>query len=162
MSAVLRPVEPRDHAAVLALNDLYVELLSPMDELRLRELLGMVDRADVVDVNGAVAGFVFTFGPGSAYDSANYREFSTRFDADFYYLDRIAIDESFRRRGLASFVYDEVERVAAPYSRLTLEVNTEPPNEASLAFHARRGYLQVGALAVEGDKAVALMSKELG
>lgn len=153
-------MEPRDHAAVLALNAAHVDALAPMDETRLRELLDLVDRADVVDVDGAVAGFVFTFGPGTAYDSPNYRAFTDRYGSDFYYLDRIAIDTGFQRRGLASFVYDEIEKVAAPYSRLTLEVNTVPANDGSLAFHAARGFVAVGTRGDEA-KAVALMSKEL-
>ncbi len=158
--AVLRPIEPRDHAAVLALNALNEHLLAPMDEARLQHLLSIVDRADVVDVDSAVAGFVFTFAPGTGYDSPNYREFSRRYDTAFYYLDRVAIDDRFRRQGLATLVYDEIERVATPFTRLTLEVNTRPPNEGSLAFHAARGFVEVGTLGDE-SKAVALLSKDL-
>ena len=40
------------------------------------------------------------------------------------------LHEDFRRRGLGGFVYDEVERVAAPYGRLALEVNLVPRNDA--------------------------------
>jgi predicted GNAT superfamily acetyltransferase len=160
MTTALRPIEPRDHAAVLALNHTNVDLLSPLDEVRLHELLTLSDRADVVDVDGAVAGFVMTFGPATTYDSANYVEFTQRYGSEFYYLDRVAIDEAFRRRGLAALVYDEIERVAAPYSRLTLEVNIQPPNEASLAFHLARGFVEVGTLG-DQTKAVSLMSKEL-
>lgn len=160
MTAALRPIEPRDHTAVLALNAAHVEVLSPMGEERLNELLAMADRADVVDVDGAVAGFVMTFGPGTAYDSDNYVEFTRRFDTGFYYLDRVAIDQAFQRRGLASLVYDEIEQVAAPYSRLTLEVNILPPNEASLAFHLARGFVEVATLG-DQTKAVSLMAKEL-
>ncbi len=160
MTAALRPIERRDHTAVLALNAAHVDVLSPMGEERLRELLALADRADVVDVDGAVAGFVMTFGPGASYDSANYVEFTRRYGSAFYYLDRVAIDEAFRRRGLASLVYDEIEQVAAPYSRLTLEVNAVPPNEASLAFHVARGFVEIGTLGDE-TKAVSLMTKEL-
>ena len=88
-----------------------------MDEARLAALRELADRFDVLDVDGAFAGFVITFAPGSAYDSENYRWFTER-HRRFYYLDRIVLDEGFRRRGLGSFVYDEVERVATPYKRL--------------------------------------------
>ncbi|MEZ5092773.1 GNAT family N-acetyltransferase [Nocardioides sp.] len=161
MTAALRPIEPRDHAAVLALNADHVEVLAPMDEARLHELLGMADRADIVDADGIVAGFVLTFGPGTAYDSANYRAFTDRYGDEFYYLDRIAIATAHQRRGLASLVYDEIERTAAPYARLALEVNAVPPNAGSLAFHAARGFLEVGVLG-DDTKAVSLMVKELG
>lgn len=157
---VLRRIEPRDHAAVLRLNDSNVELLSPLTEERLLQLLPVLHRADVLDVDGEVAGFVFTFGPGTDYDSLNYLAFAERYGEAFYYLDRIVIDDAFRRRGLGSFVYDAVERDAAAYSRLALEVNTVPPNEGSMAFHLARGFVEVGTLG-DDTKAVALMVKEM-
>jgi predicted GNAT superfamily acetyltransferase len=53
-----------------------------------------------------------------------------------------------------------MERVAAPYQRLDLEVNLVPRNEVSLAFHARRGYVEVGRLGDE-DHVVSLLEKPL-
>lgn len=158
---VLRSISPQDVAAVLELNALNVWALSPMDEDRLIRLLGWADRGDVLDVDGEVAGFVLTFAPGTDYDSANYRAFGELYGGDFYYLDRIVIGDRFRRRGLASVVYDELESVAAPYRRLTLEVNTVPPNEVSMAFHLNRGYVEVARLGDGEDKEVALLSKDL-
>lgn len=157
----LRRITEADHDRVLALNERNVEALAPMDAARLRELDGLADRFDVLDVDGAFAGFVVTFGPGTGYDSENYRWFSERFGDRFYYLDRIVLHEDFRRRGLGGFVYDELEQVAAAHDRLALEVNLVPRNDASLAFHAARGYVEVGRL---GDEAhlVSLMEKKLG
>lgn len=156
----LRPITDADHDLVLALNEANVTMLAPLGAGRLRELEKLADRLDLVDVDGEVAGFVMTFAPGSAYDSENYRWFSARYGEQFYYLDRIVLDDRFRRRGLGGFVYDEVERVAARYGRLTLEVNLRPRNDASLAFHDRRGFVEVGRLGDE-QKLVALMEKAL-
>lgn len=156
---LLRPVDDRDVADVLALNERNVVALAPMDEPRLHELRGLADRFDVIDVDGAFGGFVVTFAPGTSYDSENYRWFSDRRD-DFYYLDRIVLHEDVRRRGLGGFVYDEVERTAAPHGRLTLEVNLVPRNEPSLLFHERRGYVEVGRLGDE-QHLVSLMEKRL-
>ena len=142
----LRPLETADHEAVLALNEANVVNLAPMDRSRLLQLVGWADRFDVVDVEGVVAGFVVTFAPGSPYDSENYRWFSRRHGRDFYYLDRIVLADGHRRRGLGTFVYDEVERVARSYGRLALEVNLIPRNDVSLAFHDSRGYVEVGRL----------------
>ena len=155
----LRTLRDTDVADVLMLNERNVAHLAPMDEARLHELRAIADRFDVLDVDGAFAGFVVTFGPGTDYDSENYRWFSARHER-FYYLDRIVLHEAFRRQGLGTFVYDEIERVAAPYSRLTLEVNVVPPNEPSLAFHAARGYVEVGRLG-DDEHMVALMEKRL-
>jgi predicted GNAT superfamily acetyltransferase len=155
----LRPLRDSDVADVLALNEANVEMLSAMDEDELRYLLGLTDRFDVLDVDGAFGGFVVTMGPGTGYDSQYYGRFATMF-ARFYYLDRIVLHPDFRRRGLGGFVYDEIERVAAPYGRLCLEVNLVPRNEGSLAFHAQRGFTEVGRY---GDEAhlVSLMEKPL-
>ena len=44
---------------------------------------------------------------------------------------------------------------------MTLEVNVDPPNPPSLAFHAGRGYVEVGRGGPD-DHVVSLMAKELG
>jgi predicted GNAT superfamily acetyltransferase len=157
---VLRPIEDDDVPAVLRLNERNVELLAPMDRRRLDQLTAWALRADVIDVDGAAAGFVITFGPGTAYDSPNYQWFSDHYRGDFHYLDRIVLDDRFRRLGLGTAVYDQLEREAAPVGRMALEVNVEPPNPASLAFHAGRGYVEVGRLGQPG-KTVMLLAKDL-
>jgi predicted GNAT superfamily acetyltransferase len=149
-----------DLERVLQLNADHVELLSELDRERLVRLRAWASRADVVVCDGEVAGFVLVFSPGTPYDSPNYRWFTDAYGPDFDYLDRIVIDDRFRRRGLAGAVYDEVEATAAPRGRLTLEVNLDPPNEPSLAFHRRRGYQEVAQLGTSGH-IVSLMAKEL-
>ena len=159
---MLRPIQSADHAAVLELNARNVELLAPMDEQRLLQLLGWTDRADVIESEaspGDVAGFVFTFASGTAYDSVNYRWFSENRE-EFYYLDRIVLADTHRRLGLGRRVYDELEQVAAGYGRMVLEVNLEPANEPSLAFHRARGYVDVGTRGEPGHR-VAMLSREL-
>jgi uncharacterized protein len=157
--ADLRPLRDTDVADVLTLNEDNVTELAPMDEARLHELRDIADRFDVLDVDGLFGGFVVTFAPGAPYDSENYRWFTAR-HRRFYYLDRIVLHEKFRRRGFGGFVYDEIERVATPYSRIALEVNLVPRNEPSLAFHARRGYVEVGRLGDE-QHLVSMMEKAL-
>jgi hypothetical protein len=158
---LLRPLADADIDDVLALNERNVEALAPMDEDRLRLLQKWSDRFDVLEHDEGFAGFVITFAPGSPYDSENYRWFTERHTSGFYYLDRIVLHESVRRQGLGTFVYDDLESVARRHGRLCLEVNLVPRNDASLAFHDRRGYQEVGRM---GDAAhlVALMEKAFG
>lgn len=151
-----------DVAYVLALNQRFVPHVSPLDATRLRLLVSMTAYAEMVELDGAPAGFVLTFPPGTAYDSENYRWFSERFPEGFLYLDRIAIDERFHRRGLGSFVYDRMEREARAWGRLVCEVNTVPVNDSSLAFHAARGYVEIGRLAHSNGTETAMLVKELG
>jgi predicted GNAT superfamily acetyltransferase len=155
-SDVVRPMTDDDVERVLALNAAHVELLSPMDRSRLEALRRWASRCDVITADGVVAGFVIVMGPGTTYDSPNYRWFTERYGDRFDYLDRVVVDDAFRRRGLASAVYDVVEAAAAKRGRLALEVNLDPPNEASLAFHRARGYSEVGQLGPTGHT-VSLM-----
>lgn len=157
----LRPLRETDVADVLMLNERNVVKLAPMDEERLHRHRETADRFDVLDVEGAFAGFVITFAPGVDYDSDNYRWFTDRHGSSgFYYLDRIVLHEGFRRRGLGGFVYDEIETVAAPYGRLSLEVNLVPRNEPSLAFHGERGFREVGRLG-DDEHLVSMLEKKL-
>ena len=158
MTGVLRPMTSADHHDVLELNERNVELLAPLDEPRLTELVGLADNASVIDVDGAFAGFVITFAAGSAYDGENFAWFTERYD-DFCYLDRVVIHEDFRRRGLGSAVYDELESTCGR-PLFALEVNLDPPNVASLAFHRARGYTEVGQRD-SGGHLVSLLTLEL-
>ncbi len=158
MTISLRPITPADHDAVVDLNERFVHLTAPMDQPRLAQLLAASDRADVIDVDGELAGFVIAFAAGAAYDGTHFLWFAQRYD-DYCYLDRIVIDEPFQRRGLGTFVYDAIESgCAGPL--LALEVNIDPPNEPSLAFHRARGYVEVGVEGPGGHR-VVLMTKAL-
>lgn len=157
---MLRPMVDTDVLDVLRLNADHVELLSPLDAVRLGDLRRWASRADVIVCDGQTAGFVLVFGPGTAYDSENYRWFGDRYGSEFDYLDRIVIDDRFRRRGLATSVYDAVEDAAVVRGRLVLEVNIDPPNVPSLEFHRRRGYREVAQLGDPGHR-VSLMAQSL-
>ncbi|MFT4262644.1 MAG: GNAT family N-acetyltransferase [Nocardioides sp.] len=156
----LRPIDPDDAldvAEVLRINEENVEVLAPMDEAKLRRKQAIAERFDVIEVGGRIAGFVVVYAPTAGYWSENFAWFSGRYD-DFLYLDRIALDPQVRRLGVGSHVYAELEALAAPRGRMTLEaVDT---NAGSLAFHARRGYAEVGRLTVDGHPNV-MMVKEL-
>ncbi|WP_426574876.1 GNAT family N-acetyltransferase [Aquihabitans sp. McL0605] len=159
MAPHIRPLTLDDAADVLRINEAVVHKLAPLDETELAWFLATARCAWGAEVDGRLAGFVFVLEPGAAYGSANYRWFSERYD-DFLYLDRVAIDEGFRRTGIGGAVYDQVEALAAASGRpLLLEVNELPPNHASLAFHEARGFRPVGTLAHDGGaKVVRLLA----
>lgn len=159
-SVLLRDIADLDVPLVLDLNERNVELLAPLDATRLDQLSTWAHRAQVIEVAGEPAGFVITIPAGTDYDSPNYRWFSALYGSSFHYLDRIVFEARFRRRGLGSVVYDMIEADAATAGRLALEVNAEPPNPASLAFHAARGFAEVGRIGGPG-KTVAMLAKDL-
>ena len=158
----IRELEPRDHERVLELNQASVQELSALDGQRLAYILALTHCSLVaVTDDGEVLAFALAIAPGTDYDSLNYTTLGEMFES-FLYLDRIAVADSARRKGLGAALYEAMEAAAAPFGRMVCDVNIEPRNDASLAFHAARGYREVGELAHGDLKTVALMSKELG
>lgn len=160
---LLRNLTPDDLPRVLELNNTAVPAVSELTPPALRELVDMAALGIVAvdpDAGDAVIGFALGFGPGAAYGSENYRYFAERL-TDFHYLDRIVVDPAYFRRGIGSALYDEVERRCGA-EVLACEVNLVPRNDDSLAFHAHRGFEQVGTQQTEGGKkTVALLQKQL-
>ncbi|MEM9514791.1 MAG: GNAT family N-acetyltransferase [Actinomycetota bacterium] len=108
-----------------------------------------------------IAGFCIVLAPGSSYESVNYRWFAAHHPHAMY-LDRVAVDERFWRRGIGSALYGEVEAQVAsrPGSHeLALEINVEPPNPRSMAFHAARGFAEVGRQDTNYGATVSLQIK---
>jgi predicted GNAT superfamily acetyltransferase len=162
MEPIIRDICNDDLPALHAINEANVPEVGQVDEARLRALIDMSSVDLTVEVDGQVAGFCLVLPLGTGYDSVNYRWFTARYE-DVMYLDRVAFDARFRRRGLGTLLYDEVERrVAASGTRgLALEVNVEPPNPPSLAFHGGRGYLEVGRQHTPYGTEVSMMHKPL-
>lgn len=93
-----------------------------------------------------VTAFLLGLPPGIAYDSDNYRWFGARY-RDFLYIDRIAVAERARGHGIGTSLYADIARVArGRYGCLLAEVNEEPSNPLSIAFHERSGFMRVGEL----------------
>lgn len=154
MAPHIRPLTEHDADDVLRINEASVHHLAPMGPDELTWFLVHAACAWGVEVDDELAGFVLVLPPGLDYASDNYRWFSARYDR-FTYLDRVALDERHRRQGIGSVLYDAVE--AEAHGRggpLLLEVNVRPANEASLAFHDARGYVEVGTLAHDGGAKV--------
>ncbi|HEY4809542.1 MAG TPA: GNAT family N-acetyltransferase [Solirubrobacteraceae bacterium] len=157
---LLREPTRADWPRLLELNQASVNELSALDQARLELVLALAHHSLVVESDGEVVGFAIAMAPGVPYDSDNYRWFSKSFE-EFLYLDRVAVAEAMRRRGIGDQLYGAMESAAQTFGRMVCEVNLVPRNEASLAFHASRGYREIGRLEHNPEKVVALMSKEL-
>ncbi len=142
--------------------DINQENVPAVGEERIESLQAIVEVSEialgVVDGDHLV-GFCLVLPPGTSYASPNYRYFEDRYE-DFAYLDRVAFRASHQGRGLGSALYDEVEsRLERPL--LTLEVNVIPPNEGSMKFHLRRGFVELEQRETRAGKVVSLMAKNL-
>jgi hypothetical protein len=82
---------------------------------------------------------------GADYESPNYRWFEARFDR-FAYVDRIAVAGAMRGKGIARLLYEDFFHAARlrGHSRVCCEVNYDPPNPESDAFHAKMGFKEIG------------------
>lgn len=141
---ILRTATADDSDRILAWNLADEHFLAPMDQVRLAYLTERAAAVEIIEADGEPAGFVITFVEGSDYDSENYRWFSAR-ERTFHYIDRIVLDPTCRGNGLGREVY-AVLAARYPDRPLLAEVNSKPPNAASLAFHDRLGFAEVGRL----------------
>lgn len=157
---MIAPISATDRTWVHALNKTHEKELSPLTPDGLEALIG----ASVYARQAEGGAFLIGFDQSSDYDSPNFIWFQERFER-FLYVDRIAVAASHRRRGLAAALYEDFFAFARAegYPRIACEVNSDPPNPASDAFHAALGFEIIGeARLPERGKSVRYMARELG
>ncbi|MFC0678446.1 GNAT family N-acetyltransferase [Lysobacter korlensis] len=158
---LLRPARRADLPRIVELNDAAspaVPVTAPSDMEALLELSSLA--LVVVGPDDVVHGFVVAVDPGSDYASENYRFFEDR-GTPHVYVDRIVVDGAARGSGVGRRLYDAVFDRARSTGRdeVTCEVNLEPPNPDSLAFHERLGFARVAEQSTKGGSVrVALLA----
>ncbi|MBB2925169.1 GNAT family N-acetyltransferase [Cellulomonas cellasea] len=155
-----------DVPALAVLNDAAVPAVNALGAAGLGAHLPACDVALVVDdpATGAPLAFLLALAPGAAYASENYRWFSTHRPGSLY-VDRIVVAPHGHGRGVGRALYDAVDAAAARagLAEVTCEVNLDPPNPGSLAFHRRLGFAQVGEQMTSGGAVrVALLARGVG
>lgn len=163
-SLEIRAAAVRDMPEVLDLNQSARPHVSSLTPDSLRTLFDDAAWFHIATANGACVGFLIALRPGSNYRSENYLWFTQRYPS-FHYIDRICVSSEFQRCGVASRLYADAEKLAreCDIPLLTCEVNLEPENPPSLAFHDRQDFQEVGTQRTEmGTKLVSLRLKHLG
>ncbi|HXS07585.1 MAG TPA: GNAT family N-acetyltransferase [Rhizomicrobium sp.] len=147
-------------ADLLALNNCFereLSFLSPEKAARL------VDQAFMACRIGEADALLLAFDQDAQYDNPNFQWFRERFDR-FVYIDRVVVAPEMRGRGLAGALYRALFREAAAHAhvRVVCEVNWNPPNPESDAFHAGLGFEQVGLAILPGaGKTVRYFSRAI-
>jgi predicted GNAT superfamily acetyltransferase len=140
-----------DHASRLA-------LLGINNASALETSLMTSEKFDRMIASACVATFIapgvallLAFEQGDDYDGAHFLWFRRRFD-QFIYIDRVVVAAHQRRLGLGRLLYADLFRRAEQLgqSRIVCEVNSQPRNPTSDAFHAAQGFEQVGAAMFDG------------
>jgi uncharacterized protein len=156
----LLPISSAVEPALLALNNAHAAELSWLDEDRLAMLLRRAFHARRI---GAVDAFLLAFDENAIYDSPNYLWFRQRYRR-FVYVDRVVVAPAARGGGFARLLYADLFRHAgrASHDIVVCEVNSDPPNPASDAFHAAQGFAEVGSAAIhQGSKTVRYLARRL-
>lgn len=140
----IEPLAEPDAAALLHLNNACVPHVNELDEAALNALMRVAAVLRGAFRDGILAGAVLALGPGLEYASPNYRWFARRY-RQFLYVDRVLVDEPYRRLGLGRLLYEDLfARAPVDAANVLCEVNLEPPNPGSLTFHRRLGFRDVG------------------
>lgn len=161
MAIVTRDVHPTDLDAVLALNNAAGPGIIPINAQRLRELSAMARYFRVSEVDGALAGFLIGLTPEADYDSPNFRWFKAHYP-NFVYIDRVVVDQAYRRHGIGRVLYADVLSFAELRTPLlTCEVFVEPRDDVSLVFFGTQGFEEAGRLHLDNGRTVSLMAKSL-
>jgi predicted GNAT superfamily acetyltransferase len=156
----LLPIVAGAEAAILALNNEHATELSWLDVDRLTSLFEDAFYARRI---GDADAFLIAFDERATYDSPNYLWFRRRYPR-FVYVDRIAVAPPLRGRGHARRLYADLFDHArrAGHDTIVCEVNSNPPNPASDAFHARLGFGEVGqAMIHQGSKTVRYLARKI-
>jgi uncharacterized protein len=156
----IHPIGTAEEARILALNNAHAVETSLLDEVRLRSML---DEAFLATRIGDVDAFLIVFDQKARYDSPNFAWFQAKY-SDFVYVDRIITGPNARGRGYARALYEDLfEKAAARgHKRVVCEVNVDPPNPGSDAFHAALGFAEVGRQLLPGSsKTVRYLSKNI-
>jgi len=160
MIAGPRQIESGDLDWVLALNRDHETELSPLTPLRLEELVAAAFYARALAPQAA---FLLAFDQDAPYDSPNFLWFQDRL-ARFVYVDRITVSATQRGQGHARTLYDDLFALALAqgHERIVCEVNSDPPNPGSDAFHAALGFREVGrAELTDRGKSVRYLERAL-
>jgi len=154
----IRPLTPADILPLVGINDAAYPAVPITSAQEFSELVSHAELALVAERDGEPVGFLIALAPGRDYASENYRFFSARSD-DFLYIDRIVLAPAARGAGLGRELYGRVFEAAraAGASEVTCEVNVEPPNPESLAFHAALGFGEVARQSTKGGNVVVTL-----
>jgi len=144
-TAAVRRVELSDVSAVLALNNTHAVELSLLDVEKLRRLLGVASLATAIGPPAQPDAFLLAFDHDTPPQGPNHSWFLARHPR-FLYIDRVCVEPRARRRGLARALYAHALAEAARRGVriVCCEVNTDPPNPGSDAFHASLGFVEAG------------------
>lgn len=162
MALSVRDAGEGDEDFILALNAVCTPAVGDMTRDKYRQLRSWSYRVLISEAGGVPAGFMILIRPRSAYPSDNYGWFEKTFPRHLY-VDRIAVADTARGLGVGRALYEYALGLAAELGeeRVTAEVNEDPPNPESMAFHATLGFRHLESRMSGSGKVVAMLERPL-
>ena len=154
------PLNQSEVKSLFELNQSEVPNVGSVALPRFQHLVKCAIQLPLERAGDEIEGFVILFDQDTEYDSENFLWFRDRYER-FAYVDRVVVSPAFRRQGVAQRLYAEcIEYCRAhTFPILTLEINIQPPNPTSFAFHQKMGFQEVGTLQNLGsDKSVSMQA----
>ena len=157
---LIRDAQPIDYAHIVELNQREVQQTSPMDLQRTGQLDELSAYHRVCIAGSSIVAFLLVMSSDSRYQNDNFNWFAERYSR-YLYIDRIVVDEAAKGQGVGQTMYQDVFSFArrTEYPVITCEVNTQPANPASLRFHQRMGFTELGQRHIDaGQKTVVMLA----
>jgi predicted GNAT superfamily acetyltransferase len=152
MNFHIRNTDSKDFESILKINQAAIPNVFELDADEFFLLLEICEYSKVVEINCEIAGYIFALGKGLVYDGEEYNWFCDNLDSDFLYIDQIAIGEKWKGMGCGKSLYEDLGQYAVQNCKeaLVCEVNYEPLNEESMAFHKKLGFNELLHLGARG------------
>ncbi|MBP2158478.1 MULTISPECIES: GNAT family N-acetyltransferase [Asticcacaulis] len=155
---MLKPLLP-DNEAVRALNNVFAAETSYIEA---GDWARLVAQARVAVFAAPADAFLLVLDHDADYDSPNFLWWKERRDR-FLYVDRVVVAATAQGRGLGRQLYahavDEARRLG--FERIVCEINIDPPNPGSVAFHTALGFTPAGEQKLSNGKTVGYFELEL-
>ena len=152
-----KPPSEKEVKEMHIINQENVPELGGLSELE--DFWARVNWSEVIFVykyEDVIKAFVLCMREGQTYNSPNYEYISSHFNK-FLYVDRIAVQKQFRRKGIAEKIYTKViDKGKENNLDVLCEVNTKPSNKTSMAFHKKMGFEEIGTNDFEKNSVVYL------
>ena len=139
----IRELSGSDVQKMWEINEQGLPGTGKVDEQGLLNLLEYSEISVGAYKDGELLGYVICLPPATEYGSLNYAWFNENM-ADFLYVDRIAVAQIHRDKGIGSTLYSHIIEYSS--KQIAAEVSLNPPNLASMRFHGRFDFEKIGEL----------------
>ena len=139
----IRELSGSDVQKMWEINEQGLPGTGKVDEQGLLNLLEYSEISVGAYEDGELLGYVICLPPVTEYGSLNYAWFNENM-VDFLYVDRIAVAQIHRDKGIGSKLYSHIIEYSS--KQIAAEVSLNPPNLASMRFHGRFDFEKIGEL----------------